>query len=94
MAFYTASTGTTSYTGTADDDYFRFDTEFDAQNFDIGTTVDGGSGTDKVTFSFRSSYAASITVDLDAGFSVDGVTYVTFSSVENVDLLNTPSTQS
>jgi Ca2+-binding RTX toxin-like protein len=95
MAFYTASSGTTSYTGTADDDYFRFDTEFDAQNFDIGTTVDGGGGTDKVTFSFRSSYAATtITVDLDAGFSVDGVTYVTFTGVENVDLLNTPSTQS
>jgi CSLREA domain-containing protein len=94
MAFYTASTGTTSYTGTADDDYFRFDTEFDAQNFDIGTTVDGGSGTDEVIFSFRSSYATTITVDLDAGFSVDGVTYVTFSSVENVDLLNTPATQS
>ena len=55
MASFTASNGTTSYTGTGDADYFRFNTEYDAQYFDIGTTVDGGGGTDKVTFSFRSS---------------------------------------
>lgn len=94
MASFFATNGVTTYTGTSDDDYFKFSTEYDARYFDIGTTVDGGLGTNEVDFSFRSSTATNVILDLVTGFSEGGVTYVTFTNIQDASISNLSRTES
>ena len=87
MTDFTATNGVISYVGTTDSDSFQFSTQDGTRLFDIGTTVDGRGEIDLVDFAFGPGNTPSdIIIDLETGYSVDGVTYVTFQNVEWVSV--------
>ncbi|PSL17611.1 Ig-like domain-containing protein [Shimia abyssi] len=77
-----------NYAGTSDRDYFHFIYEYGAPYYDVGSSIDGAGDIDGVTFSWRSveTLEENVILDLVAGYSTDGITYVTITDVENAEI--------